>query len=274
MIAVHVISEVEMTKERGIDRLIEIMRILRSENGCPWDKKQSINSLKPYIVEEAFEVVEAIDQDKASLVDELGDLLLQIVFVSQIAGEQGDFQFDDVANAISDKLVRRHPHVFGDATVKDAEEVLANWNKIKKEKEAKKYLLDGIPTAMPSVLLAQRYADRAASVGFDWQKWQDVLPKVEEEMQELHEAVASGNKDEIFHEMGDVLFVIVNLARKLGVNAEDSLRACSLRFKKRFDTMEEIDQNITAGTMSLDEMEEVYQKAKRKLRGENIDCIP
>ena len=174
-----------MTSPHGIERLKAIMATLRGPNGCPWDRKQSIPSLKPYIIEEAYEVVEAIDQGTDELQDELGDLLLQIVFVSQMAQEQGLFDFDSVAERISDKLVRRHPHVFGDTKVADADEVVQNWNQIKKDKEAKKYLLDGIPTAMPATLLTQRYADRAASVGFDWGKWEDTLAKITEETDEL-----------------------------------------------------------------------------------------
>ncbi|HNT29117.1 MAG TPA: nucleoside triphosphate pyrophosphohydrolase, partial [bacterium] len=181
-----------MTEQRGIERLKAIMATLRGECGCPWDRKQTIPSLKPYVIEEAYEVVEAMDEGPDELQDELGDLLLQVVFIAQMAQEEGLFDFDSVAERISDKLVRRHPHVFGTTQVKDADEVVQNWNQIKKDKEAKKYLMDGIPTAMPATLLTQRYADRAASVGFDWGRWEDTLAKIAEETAELKEAVASG----------------------------------------------------------------------------------
>lgn len=255
-----------MKKKNSVERLIKVMEVLRSDKGCPWDKKQTIATLKPYIIEEAFEVVEAIDKGRDELVDELGDLFLQIVFICQIAREENSFDLDDVADAISDKLIRRHPHVFGDTTVQDAEEVVVNWNKIKKDKENKKYLLDGIPTAMPAMLLSQRYADRAASVGFDWDKWEDTLPKIDEELAELKEAVKSGDKEEIFKETGDVLAAVANMSRKLGVNAEEALRACSMRFKARVDKMEDINPDFIKGKMKLDDMEALWQKAKKELR--------
>jgi len=192
---------------------------------------------------------------------------LQVVFASQIASEEGKFTFKDVADAISDKLIRRHPHVFGDTLVKDADEVLANWNQIKKEKEEKKFLLDGIPTAMPAMLIADRYASRAATIGFDWEKWSDVLPKFDEEMGELMEAIESGNKDEIFHEMGDVLFVTVNLARKLGINSEEALKACAGRFRSRFNKMEEINSEIVSKKLSIEELEKLWQEAKKRIAG-------
>ncbi len=255
-----------MTKP--IDRLLEVMAVLRSEKGCPWDRKQTIATLKPYIIEEAFEVVDAIDQGGRELVDELGDLLLQVVFAAQIASEEGKFSFDDVASSITEKLVRRHPHVFGETVVKDADEVITNWNRIKKEREEKKYLLDGVPSAMPSAILAQRYTDRAASVGFDWEKWEDVLPKIDEELDELKESIATGDRDEIFHEMGDLLFAVVNLSRKLGINSDEALRACSARFRERFNKMEDLNPAVVDGTMDIDSLEELWQEAKRSLKKE------
>ncbi len=254
-----------MSTERPIDRLLSVMERLRSKDGCPWDLKQTFSSLKPYIIEEAYEAVEAIDTGTEALADELGDLLLQIVFVCQIAKENNLFDFDTVATGISEKLIRRHPHVFDDTSVKDAEEVVQNWNKIKKEKEQKKHLLDGIPTAMPATLLTQRYADRAASVGFDWGSWQDVLPKIDEELAELQEAITLGDSDKIFHEMGDVIAACVNLSRKLGINSEEALRHCALRFRERIDQMERLDPSLIEGKMSLEEMEALWQRAKKEL---------
>ncbi len=257
-----------MKRTRGVERLREIMRTLRGPEGCPWDRKQTVASLKPYIIEEAFEVVEAMDHGPDELEDELGDLLLQIIFVSQIAEEEGLFTLDSVAERIADKLVRRHPHVFGKTAVKDANEVVQNWNKIKKDKEAKKYLLDGIPTAMPATLLAQRYADRAASVGFDWGDWRDTLAKIAEETAEIKEVAETGDTEGTFHEMGDLLAAVVNLSRKLGVNAEDALRRCALRFRERFNKMEELDPTVTDGKHSLDDLEALWQQAKKELEKE------
>jgi len=258
--------------KKQIDRLIEIMAILRSENGCPWDKKQTITSLRPYIIEEAFETVEALDsfdRNNSDSVDnlkkELGDLLLQVVFVSQMAGEEELFNFEDVAKALSDKLTIRHPHVFGDDKADTSEEVLEKWNQIKKQKENKKYLLDGIPVAMPAINLSQRYTSRASTVGFDWEKWEDVLDKVDEERTELIEAIDIGKKDEIEHELGDLLFAVINLGRKLGVDSEKALKSCAGRFKDRFDEMENIDPTFVDERKPLDELETLWQSAKKKL---------
>lgn len=262
-----------MNDKKGISKLLEIMSILRSPNGCPWDREQSIQSLRPYIIEEAFETVEALDMFEESnpesvneLVKELGDLLLQVVFVSQMASEKKLFNFEKVADAISEKLIVRHPHVFGDQTVQNSAEVLTNWNLIKKKKENRKYLLDGIPKAMPAVLLCQRYASRAASVGFDWADWKDVMVKINEETQELIEAVETKNQIEIEHELGDMLFAVVNLGRKLGVDSEKALKLCSDRFKNRFDKMEELDPEFINGKKPLDELEALWQKAKKELK--------
>lgn len=259
----------------NIIRLIDVMHRLRQPDGCPWDRKQTITSLRPYIIEEAFETVEALDnldvKDSDSvqeLVKELGDLLLQVVFVSQIASESQLFQLDDVAKAITDKLVERHPHVFGDETAKDADEVLLNWNKIKKSKEHRRYLLDGIPTAMPAVNLAQRYSSRAASIGFDWKTWQDCLPKVYEELDELKEAIAEGDSEHIESEAGDVIFAVVNLVRKLDVDSEKALKKAAGRFKSRFEVMEQLNSALIDGEMPLEEMEELWQKAKKIIREE------
>ena len=259
-------------KTEKIEKLLEVMRTLRSENGCPWDKEQTIQSLRPYIIEEAFETVEALDEfDRekpetlAELKKELGDLLLQVVFVSQIASEEGLFCFEDVAEAITAKLITRHPHVFGDAKVKDSAEVLTNWNLIKKNKESRKHLLDGIPKSMPSVLISQRYTSRAASVGFDWNNAEDTMKKVEEEKAELAEAVEQGNQDHIEEEFGDLMFAIVNYGRKLGLDSEKALKRCAAKFKARFDEMENIDPAFVEGGKPLDELEELWQKAKKNL---------
>lgn len=249
------------------------METLRSPEGCPWDRKQSVRSLRPYVIEEAFETAEAIDnfdpKDKQSvdeLKKELGDLLLQVVFISQMAKESGLFDFEDVAKSISNKLESRHPHVFGDVKVKDSEQVITNWNLIKKEEESRKNLLDGIPSAMPAINLSQRYASRAASVGFDWNKWEDVVAKIEEERLELLEAARSGDTGDIEHELGDLLFAVVNMGRKLGVDSEKALKKCAARFKERFDKMEELDPDFIKGERSLEHLEDLWQKAKKELK--------
>lgn len=262
-----------MTDKKGMPRLIEIMKILRGPNGCPWDKEQSIQSLRPYIIEEAFETAEALDQfkkdDPESILElktELGDLLLQVVFIGQMASEENIFNFDDIADTLSAKLVRRHPHVFGNDSVNNSAEVLTNWNLIKREKEERKHLLDGIPRSMPAVLLSQRYASRAASVGFDWDKWEDVTEKIEEERVELLEAIEQGDHAEIEHEFGDLLFAVINLGRKLDVDSEKALKLCAERFKQRFDKMEDIDPSFIEGGRPLDELEALWQRAKKDLK--------
>ena len=259
-------------KTEKIEKLLEVMRTLRGEHGCPWDKEQTIQSLRPYIIEEAFETVEALDEfdrDKpetlAELKKELGDLLLQVVFVSQIASEEGLFNFEDVAEAITAKLITRHPHVFGDEKVADSAEVLKNWNLIKKNKESRKHLLDGIPKSMPSVLISQRYASRAASVGFDWKNTEDTWKKVEEEKAELVEAVNENDQNHIEEEFGDLMFALVNYGRKLGLDSEKALKRCAGKFKARFDEMENIDPAFVEGGKPLEELEELWLKAKKNL---------
>ena len=259
-------------KTEKIEKLLEVMRTLRGENGCPWDKEQTIQSLRPYIIEEAFETVEALDElDKsnpdtiAELKKELGDLLLQVVFVSQIASEEGLFDFEDVAEAITAKLITRHPHVFGDEKVADSAEVLKNWNLIKKNKESRKHLLDGIPKSMPSVLVSQRYTARAASVGFDWKNADGTREKIEEEKAELAEAIAEGDLDHIEEEFGDLMFAVVNYGRKLGLDSEKALKRCAEKFKARFDEMENIDPTFVEGGKPLEELEDLWRQAKKNL---------
>ena len=259
-------------KTEKIEKLLEVMRTLRGENGCPWDREQTIQSLRPYIIEEVFETVEALDEfdrDKpetlAELKKELGDLLLQVVFVSQIASEEGLFDFEEVAEAITAKLIMRHPHVFGDEKVKNSAEVLTNWNLIKKNKESRRHLLDGIPKSMPSVLLAQRYTSRAATVGFDWENADGTLKKIEEEKAELSEALAEGDRDHIEEEFGDLMFAVVNYGRKLGLDSEKALKRCTEKFKARFDEMENIDPDFVEGGKPLEELEELWRKAKENL---------
>lgn len=252
--------------DQGIKKLLEVMRKLRDPNGgCPWDLEQDHKSLRPYVIEEAFEVVDAIDEGESTkLKEELGDLLLQIVFQSQISDELNDFNFDDVADGIAEKMISRHPHVFGDATVTGADEVAANWELIKAKEKRYKGALAGVPKALPGLLRALRTGEKAAAVGFDWENPGGPSEKVEEEWQELQEAMASGDKQAIEHELGDLLFSITSVARHLGVDAESALQSTVSRFKRRFEFMEkrlkEMDQMMNERT--LEELDVLWNEAK------------
>ncbi len=252
-----------------LERLLDIMRRLRAPDGCPWDREQTLETLKTNLVEETYEVIDAIDGgDRATLREELGDLLLQIVFQSQICDEEGAFTFQDVAQSIADKLVRRHPHVFGDARVSDAEEVLKNWEQIKRmEKgDAPRSAVAGIPRHLPALHKAQQVQSRAARVGFDWKESKDVLEKIEEELVEIRMAMAQESADRVRDEIGDLLFAVVNLTRFLGHEAEEVLNLTIRRFTRRFryieDRVHEGGRKLT--DCSLDELEEFWQEAKTR----------
>jgi MazG family protein len=261
----------------SFDRLVEIMDRLRDPGGCPWDREQTLASLAPYFLEEAYEVVDAISAgDPDKLCEELGDLLLQIVFVARIAREEGAFDIDAICEAISDKMVRRHPHVFGDREVRDSREVLQNWEEIKRgerEDDPRRTALAGVPSALPALLKAYRMTEKAAAIGFDWRKPSDVMGKMREEMDEL-EAELTGNGGEVTDrmraEMGDVLFVMANLARHLGVDPETALQATNTTFQRRFQSMEEsaraMGRDLRA--MSLDEQDALWERAKADLADE------
>jgi MazG family protein len=219
-------------------RLVDIMARLRAPGGCPWDREQTPESLRPYLLEEVYEVLEAIDAgDSAAVRDELGDLLLQIVFQSQLAAEAGRFDVSDVARAIADKLVRRHPHVFGDVAVRDADEVVRNWRRIKAEERRAAGKEDdvfaGVPAALPALVRAQQLGEKAAQVGFDWAAASAVLAKVREEQEELTQAIASRDTAAIEHELGDLLLALTSLGRHLDVSSEIALRAANDRFVSR-----------------------------------------
>src|SRR5512141_651689 len=210
----------------AIERLLGIMERLRGPDGCPWDREQTLQSLRPYVLEETYEVLEAIDGgDVADHREELGDLLLQIVFQAQLRREEGAFEFADVADAISQKLVSRHPHVFGDAEVKDAEGVLRQWAALKREEKKRKgkgeSALHGVPREMPALARADRLTEKASRVGFDWPDAGGARAKVGEELEELDRAVAGGDRSEIEHELGDLLFAVANLGRKLNLAPEE-----------------------------------------------------
>ena len=260
---------------KNFDRLVEIMERLRGEQGCPWDKKQTRESLKPYLIEEAYEVLEAIEEkDAGKLKEELGDLLYQILFHSQISKEEGEFNIEDVLTTNSEKMVRRHPHVFGDVKAENAEEVLRQWEAIKKEEKGgdRKSILEGVPPYLPALLRAHQLQARAARVGFDWEHVDHVFAKVKEEMDEFEEAFKAKSREEMENELGDLLFALVNIGRFIEVNPEDALRKSISKFISRFRHIEEeIDrQGREWGNVSLEEMEMLWQEAKglEKIRDE------
>ena len=247
-------------------RLIKIMKALRDkEHGCPWDLEQTPDTLKKYILEEAYEVIEAIeDNDKEELKKELGDLLLQIVFQSQIADENKKFNFEDVAKSISEKLERRHPHIFGEKQKLTPDEVKNNWELIKKDKEGKKRILDGVPKSYNALLRSLRIQEKVASVGFEWNSSVDIIEKIKEEMNELEEGIINNDIVNIEEEIGDVLFVMVNLAKRLKVNPEDALQKANNKFIGRFNYIEEkVEGNgEKMQDKSLEELDFFWDEAK------------
>src|SRR2546421_739529 len=200
--------------KRTFDQLVQLMTTLRGPQGCPWDHEQTLATLKPFVIEEAYEVLDAIDRhDRPALAEELGDFLLQAVFIAEIAREEGSFDIYDAITAIHDKLVRRHPHVFGDVEANDAEQVLVNWEKLKNEerKAENKSVLAGVPQSLPALLRASRLTEKAVRVGFDWRRTEDVFEKLDEEIAEVREAIDSGDENKIHDEIGDLLFTIANI---------------------------------------------------------------
>jgi MazG family protein len=223
--------------------LLGLMARLRADGGCPWDREQTRETLKPYLIEEAYEVLDAIDGgSKDHLIEELGDLLFQVVFHCQIAGERNEFTMADVLERLSDKMIRRHPHVFGDRAVGDAREALAQWERIKRD-EVKaqgrsRSALDGVPDTLPALLRAQRLQVKAGRVGFDWSEWRLAWAKVREEMSELEAVLDAGDSARVSDEFGDVLFSMVNVARLRGIDAEECLRQAAAKFTRRFREVE------------------------------------
>lgn len=259
-------------QKRSFDELVQLMTRLRGPDGCPWDRKQTLPSLKPFVIEEAYEVVDAIDMDdRRALAEEVGDLLLEAVFVAEITREEGSFDIYDSITAIYEKLVRRHPHVFGDVEANDAEQVLVNWEKLKNEerKAEDKSLLAGVPQSLPALLKASRLTEKASRVGFDWRAAEDVFTKFDEELAEVHEAIRSGDESQVHEEIGDLLFTIANLARKLNVNPEEALQSTNRKFTSRFESMERearaADKNLDQYT--LEEMDAMWERAKNRAEG-------
>jgi tetrapyrrole methylase family protein/MazG family protein/ATP diphosphatase len=250
-----------------LPRLVEIMQRLLAPDGCPWDREQTLESLRPYVVEEAHEVVEAIDSGTPEeLCEELGDLLLQIVFQAELARARDWFGPDDVVSAICDKLVRRHPHVFGDVEVKGSDEVVQNWEAIKAREKADRGVLDGVPVALPALLRAVRVGEKAARVGFDWPDGAGARAKVDEELEELDRAVADGEREQIERELGDLLFSVVNYARKLDLDPEAALRGTLGRFTERVRDAEAAakQQGADLDALSPPELDALWQQAKAR----------
>ncbi len=252
-------------------RLLEIMARLRGPEGCPWDRRQTFDSLKPYLLEETYEALDAVDRgDWQGLAEELGDLLLEVAFFSQIAAERGLFTIEQALDAIIGKLIRRHPHVFGDATASTPEEVKQRWDQIKADERRERGrpaegLLDTIPRALPALVEAAQISSRAAAVGFDWQDADQVLEKLHEELAELAAARRSASPERLAEEIGDLLFTLVNVARFLGVDPEQALRGTNAKFRRRFAWMEARlrEQGRAPGEVTLEELEALWQQAKQ-----------
>ncbi|NLM68546.1 MAG: nucleoside triphosphate pyrophosphohydrolase [Firmicutes bacterium] len=252
-----------------LESLTAIMEKLRSDQGCPWDREQTHQSLTRYLIEEAYEVIDAIEQqDPQALAEELGDVLLQIVFHAQIASENGQFTMDDVLKAVCEKMIRRHPHVFADTEINSVEDVLSNWEAIKKREKAnqdRKSLLDGIPKHLPALLRAEKIQSKAAKVGFDWNDISGTIAKLEEEIEEFKQAVAAANHGDMEAEIGDLFFSLVNVCRFLNINPERALNLTTNKFIRRFQYMEKQAalNNRELNTMSLAEMDQLWETAKK-----------
>ena len=286
----HASTDVEAnTAQSAIEQLLSVMRMLRDQQfGCPWDLEQSIASLVPFTLEEVYEVVDAIEKnDMVELEDELGDLLFQVVFYAQIASENGDFDFNDIASAITRKLIRRHPHVFPDGELMkfgqesgiSSDQVAVNWELIKKQEREEKQarrggnelpepssVLDDVPRSLPAMERAKKLQKRAASHGFDWPDITPVVAKIKEEMAELEEALSSANKQRIEEELGDVLFALVNLARHTSIEPEAALRGTNQRFTARFQWIEArvAERSRTLDESSLEQLDELWNEAKQQ----------
>lgn len=251
-----------------LTELVDLMAKLRSRDGCPWDRKQTTQSLKPFLVEECYEVIDALDEgDPDKIREELGDLLFQIVFHARIAEERGEFTMVDVIRSNIEKMTRRHPHVFGAERLSTDKEVLANWEEIKKKEkgyEDRKSVLEGVPRELPSLLRAHRLQERAARVGFDWKRLDEVLPKLDEEILEFRDSLKRDDADAIEEELGDVFFTLVNISRFLGLNPEEALRKTISKFIERFRTIEEkaAGQGRSLTEMTLEEMDKLWEESK------------
>ncbi|NIG57626.1 nucleoside triphosphate pyrophosphohydrolase [Chitinophaga sp. Cy-1792] len=251
-----------MEKTATFDRLLQIMDDLREK--CPWDRKQTIQTLRQLTIEETYELADAItDEDWKSIKEELGDILLHIVFYAKIGSEQQKFDINDVINGVCEKLIHRHPHIYGDVQVADEEEVKQNWEKLKL-KEGKKSVLSGVPKSLPALVKAMRIQEKAKQTGFEWENNDQVFDKITEEMNELRDAVKEGNKDEMEAEFGDVMFSLVNYSRFLEIDAENALERTNKKFQRRFQQMEEmaLQQGRRLNDMTLTEMDHLWNQVK------------
>ena len=252
-----------------LERLVDIIAVLRSENGCPWDREQTHKSLRPNMLEEAYEAVDAIDDnDVSNLKEELGDVLLQVVLHAQIAKDNNEFDIEDVAKELSEKLIHRHPHVFGDAKVKDANDVVDKWDKLKKEEKTyRKSILDGISKSQSALMSAQKISKKVVKVGFEWDSVESLRGCIKSEYKEFDEAVKSGNQELMEDEMGDIFFATVNLARWYKIDAEQALLRANKKFIKRFKKMEEM-KDKPFEDYSYEEFNDLWKKAKIETKGE------
>ena len=251
--------------KKNFDDLVELSSHLRSPEGCPWDREQTLEKLRPYIIEEAYEAVQAIEQkDKDEIIEELGDLFFQVIFASQIASEHGEFDIYEVIDRLHTKLVRRHPHVFGDEKAKDAEEAIKTWHRQKLKENSRKRRLLEIPRTMPSLMRAHRVGEKASQVGFDWKSAKEVLPKVREELSELEAEIKNQNRDGIEKEFGDLVFSLVNLGRHLKLDSESTVHKAIDGFIDRFSKVEDKAQETgkQLSELTLEEMDELWEEVK------------
>lgn len=258
-------------KYKNLEELIAVIAKLRAPDGCPWDREQTHQTLRPNMIEEAYEAVDAIDEnDMSHLREELGDVLLQVLLHSQIASEKNEFDIEDVAKELKDKLIHRHPHVFGDANVKDANEVKVNWDKLKaEEKTERKSAMDGISRSMAALMSAQKISKRAVKQGFEWPDENSLYQCLYSEIEEFKQAEAEADKAHMEEEFGDILFAAVNLARWNKIDAEQALLKANKKFEKRFRKMEGLaTKPLTDYT--LDEYDKLWRQAKKELRGVNL----
>ncbi|HLM99704.1 MAG TPA: nucleoside triphosphate pyrophosphohydrolase [Bryobacteraceae bacterium] len=259
------------TAGEKFQQLVDLMARLRAPGGCPWDREQNFDTIKPFLLEETYEVMNAIDaRNWLELADELGDLLLQAVFFSQMAAEENLFRIDDALDAINQKLIRRHPHIFGDETAVTEGDVRKRWSEIKAEEKRSKgnsdeTLLGSVPRSLPALVEAQQIASRAAQTGFDWENAGQVIDKLHEELREFEEARVRGEREHLEDELGDMLFVLVNLARFVKVDPEQALRKTNAKFRRRFGYVEHklAERGKTTRESSIDEMEALWQEAKK-----------
>lgn len=263
------VTDFEFKSRYGIEDLLDIMKLLRSPDGCPWDREQTHESIKSSLIEETYEVIEAINKNDSELMcEELGDVLLQVVFHSQMAAEDGEFAFEDVVDGICKKLVERHPHVFGEVKADTSEQVLSNWedikNKSKNRATATESMLS-VPRELPALMRSQKLQKKAKKVGFDWDSVDGAMEKLEEETRELKEAIAHGNHDGCFEELGDLLFSVVNVARFIDCDAEQALTGASDKFLSRFSQVEKLaeQRKIDMKNTSLEELDKLWDEVKK-----------